>query len=86
MPDSNSELERVKTNIGSAIRSFCKTRVQTNPLFFMSDLVRYVSGFPGVSVAPNSPARILQIMRRKGLLNYVVVNRSKSMYKVMSVA
>lgn len=82
----NSDLQRTSLHIQSAIKSFCKTRIQTNPLFFLSDLHRYVAGCPGITVAPASPDRILRNMRQKGIVDYVVVNRSKSFYKVTKVA
>lgn len=85
MPN-NSELDRVSSRIQSAVKAFCKTRLQTVPLFFMRDLARYVSSYPGMKVAPASTDRILRAMRAKGLVNYEVVNRSKSFYKITAVA
>lgn len=83
----NQDIKRVSSNIQTAIKSFCKSRLQSNnELFFIGDLTRYVSNFPGVKCAPASPDRILRNMRKNGTVNYVVANRSKSLYKVVGVA
>lgn len=84
MPDNN--MERVSSRIEKAIKSFCKSRVQTNNLFFMEQLRRYVAVYLDATVAPASPDRVLRNMRKRGIVKYEVVCRPKSLYKVIAVS
>jgi hypothetical protein len=79
MPSNN------RSQVAEAIRNFCKSRLQSNPLFFMSDLSRNIANYRDIKVAPASPDRIMRHMRAKGTLRYECINRARSMYKVLAV-
>jgi hypothetical protein len=52
----------------------------------MRDLTNYVNSYPGMVSAPASTDRILRKMQADGKLKYLVVNRSKSLYRINEVA
>jgi hypothetical protein len=80
----NSELLTVTERIGNLVMAFYKERLATNPEFHAQDLVTYVLG--AVTVAPNSPTRILQDMRKRGVLNYELLSRRQSFYRFLPLA
>ncbi len=71
-------IERVSAKIGDAIRRFCDDRL--GQTFRMEELVRYVQG--ETTIAPDSPSRILRLLRRQGLIGYEVLSRKDSLYRV----
>ena len=90
--DSDSEpggthaesLSRVRSKIGAVVLEFLRERVATGrPEFAISDLHAYVTAAHGV--APASPDRILRDGRQRGLYEYEVVNRRRSLYRVTRV-
>jgi hypothetical protein len=54
-------IERVSAKIGDAIRGL---RRPAGPDVRMEELVRYVQG--ETTIAPDSPSRILRLLRRRG--------------------
>jgi hypothetical protein len=83
VPTQEEELERVSHRIEGAVHEFCRERLaRAEDLFHMEDLLRYVNDVPEIKVAPASPDRVLRAMRAKGVVNYTVVERSKSLYRV----
>jgi hypothetical protein len=40
---------------------------------------------PILNVAPDSPSRILRELRKQGRVDYIVVNRAASLYRVVAV-
>ncbi len=72
-------LDRVRSKIATVILSFCAARMGEE--FHMEELARHVS--VRVEVSPDSPSRILRDLRRRGELNYEVVRRSESLYRVL---
>lgn len=77
------QLERVGERIAEYVYDYCASRLPDSPTFYMSDLAAYVGGF--VTVAPDSPGRLLRALRRAGRVDYRVVNRAQSLYRVMAV-
>jgi hypothetical protein len=77
------ELSRVTHKIGAAVLQFCRT-VRVGNTFRMESLQRYVSSVVP-ETAPDSPSRILRELRKKGELDYEVVKRSESLYRVTRV-
>lgn len=73
-------IERVASAIAQAVIAFCQGRVRERPEFFADELRRYVANQN--LAAPASPDRILRLMRQRGLIDYVVVSRSRSLYRV----
>jgi hypothetical protein len=77
-----AELARVSSRIAAAIIAFCKGRVGAE--FHADDLRSHVTACVGVA-APGSADRILRDLRQRKALDYEVVSRSKSLYRVLSV-
>lgn len=78
----DANLRRVSDNIGDFIWRFCKARV--GRLFHAADLVAHVIAFLPMT-APDSPSRILRLLRRQQRVDYVVVDRARSLYRVTGV-
>lgn len=76
------ELERVSSRIGAAIVGFCQ-RLGPGGEFYADDLRQHVLN--ACQSAPASPDRVLRALRQVGKLNYEVVSRSKSLYRVLAV-
>ena len=88
MSTDREERARVKSRIGSLILEFCDFRLHGYGIsFHMEDLHLFVQQrlpFNG-RVAPASTDRILRQLRQQGLLNYKVVSRRQSLYRVVPV-
>lgn len=82
-PDGNGsqdeQLARVGTKIGPTVLAFCGL----NEYFHAAQLRAYV--VQETQVAPASPDRILRALRQKGLLDYEVLDRRASFYRVKRV-
>lgn len=84
MGEQKSQLDRVAQNIEHLVLRFFSERILSGGTYFhLSDLSEYVAA--ETQVAPGSPDRIMRSLRRKGLLDYRVVNRGKSLYQVVPV-
>lgn len=70
--------------IGAVIVEFFNYRLGTVREFHAQDL-RYFVIVRVPMCAPSSPTRIMQDMRLNGLINYQLLSRSKSYYRVLSV-
>lgn len=76
---SNAEhLSRVSAKIAQAVIDYCKEHER----FRADDLRRYVET-RCKHCAPGSADRILRHMRRKGAINYVILDRRASLYMVL---
>ena len=75
-------LESVSARIAASIIEFCKRRVGYT--FRADELRSFVLANVG-TCAPGSADRILRNLRQKGVLDYVVTDRSKSLYLLRSV-
>ncbi len=90
--------EKVRENltagpVGQRIRRFfigrMRTLAQHLPClndaaeFHGSDLYRYV--IQKEMVAPDTPRRVMSLLREHGQLDYEVVNRAKSLYRILGV-
>jgi len=81
MSDDPGARARVYSRIAPAIMDFAAA--YAGRLFHADDLRRYVvNRLP--EVAPDSPGRILRVLRQEGRLDYVVVDRSLSLYQFRS--
>lgn len=85
MGEQQKNLDRVCANIGHRVLAFWELGLRTgNVDFCMQDLVDYVrQAFPPSSVAPDSASRILRQLWLAGLLDYTVVSRSRSLYRLL---
>jgi hypothetical protein len=86
MTSDHQERARVRSRIGSLIMEFCVRRKKYadigGPLFFMEELRRFVEQALEGPIAPDSPGRILRQLRQQRHLNYIVVSRSRSLYRL----
>lgn len=78
------QIARVQSAIGGAVLAFCRQRLKTTGTFHGDELQSYVT--QEEPCAPGSPDRILRALRRAGRLDYQLVSRSKSLYRVTRVA
>jgi len=75
----SANLHRVRERLSAPIRSFAKGRVGRT--FRMAELVEFCQRHaPGT--APDSPSRILRLLRGEGVVTYSVVNRRASEYLI----
>jgi hypothetical protein len=82
-PESGTEsLERVSSRIGSAIVAFCTARV--GQTFHADELRTAVTRACGV-VAPGSADRVLRQLRLTNRIQYVVLSRRESLYRIDGV-
>lgn len=80
-----AHISRVTSQIARAILTFCRSRLATGQSEFHADDLRaWVS--VREATAPGSADRILRDLRRAGVVDYRVVNRAQSLYRVVSVA
>ena len=79
--EQQRQIERVTSRIGSTVLTFCRDR-GAGSTFHAQELRDYVGAH---GVAPASPDRVLRDLRKRGFINYVVVSRTKSLYRVISV-
>lgn len=78
------QLARVRSRIGGFVVEFFNS-LPIDAEFHASDLREFVASKTGDIVAPGSPDRILRDLRKRLVINYVVVSRSKSLYRKVSV-
>jgi DNA-binding PadR family transcriptional regulator len=71
------QLRRVRSNIGAAVMEFLQER-GLHGTFHAKELHDHV----GAGVAPASADRVLRSLRADGLVDYVVVNRAASSYRI----
>jgi hypothetical protein len=89
MPEWKQAQDQVKRSLGEVITQFWELRLDTaDPLFSFQQLVDYVE-LHG-NWRPNSPGRILELLRKEGRINYVVEqasykNRRASVYKAIQL-
>ncbi len=76
-----ASLRRVKSAIASTVRDFL-LKVGAGAEFSMLALTEYVRDRH--SIAPDSAGRVLRDMNQRGEIQYELVSRSKSLYRVLS--
>lgn len=82
--EQQAQLARVSGALAGAILRFLRARLATGrPEFYANELREYVQG--AHDSAPASADRILRALRRAGNVDYVVVNRRDSLYRVLRV-
>ena|SRR5215207_3739731 len=80
--EQQQQLARVTRGIGATVLDFCRS-IGVGGAFHAQELRDYVGEH---GVAPASPDRILRDLRKRGLVGYVVVSRTKSLYRVTSLS
>lgn len=83
MEDHASNLERVSARIACVVVKFWHARsASAEPEFHAHELVADVLRVaPGT--APDSPSRILRLLKRERRINYELVSRRKSLYRAL---
>lgn len=82
--EQEAQLTRVTGQLAAAILRFCRHRLATGqPEFHAAELREYVEGVH--QGAPGSPDRILRALRRTGAVDYRVIDRAASLYRIVSV-
>lgn len=79
----DANLSRVGSRIGAAVAYYIHCRLRGDGTFHAADLDGYVESVVG-RTAPGSVGRILRQLRASGVVNYVVLSRSKSHYRAIS--
>lgn len=78
------ELARVTGAIGKAIIGFLRARLNNGMTEFHADELRqWVRA--ALPTAPASADRVLRDLRSAGIVNYQVVNRRASLYRILNV-
>lgn len=77
------QLGRVRDKIAPTVIRFCRKRIGRT--FIASELLAYVRVLHP-EVAPDSPSRILRLLREAGTVSYALVSRRDSKYLVLAVA
>ena len=75
-------LESVSERISGHVTDFCVNVMNTTSMAFHADELRKYVEEREPRIAPGSPDRILRRLRQKKLLNYVVIDRAKSLYRM----
>lgn len=82
-PEQDENLERVKDRIGNATIEFFEDEKRTE--FFADELRRFVIAHVG-KIAPGSPDRVMRDLRQRGVIDYEVVSRRHSLYRIIRKA
>jgi Fe2+ or Zn2+ uptake regulation protein len=89
MTTQTKQLNRVASSASEAIQTFIAARLANtdeNGAAFTADQLRsYVNDNVKGGVSPSSADRVLRMLRQKGLVDYVVLNRGKSLYRAKPV-
>jgi len=85
MNEQQENLNRVRLKIEGAITSFASARLLANNVtFHMEDLLLHVREQVPF-IAPDSPSRILRLLRQDGVIDYMVISRKNSLYRLYRV-
>jgi hypothetical protein len=84
MTEQDQQLNRVAATAKDAILTFINARLASDDPTFTADQLRnYVMNNVVGGVSPGSSDRVLRMLRQTGKINYVVMNRGKSLYKAV---
>ena len=78
------QLARVANGIEAEVYRFCAESVGRE--FHLRELTDAVTAAHDGYVAPDSPARLLRLLRQRGLVQVALVSRSSSLYRIDGVA
>lgn len=84
MDTHGENLERVGMNLRTAIYQFLEAKIEHGqPTFYADEITKYVQR--AKFSAPGSALRILRDEKRKGNLEYTLLSRSQSHYRIDSL-
>lgn len=81
----NENLERVGLNLNQAVEAFWRSKVSKEGeqrRFVANELRAYVNHH-NFGTAPASADRVMRQLKAKNRINYVLVNRAKSLYEAL---
>jgi hypothetical protein len=85
--NAQQELNRVAATAAEAVQDFISSRLNStepNGSAFTADQLRfYVNNNTVGGVSPSSADRVLRMLRQQGRLDYLVLNRGKSLYRAV---
>ena len=81
MTEQTENLERVNDAIAAHVIKFYREHI--NREFFGGELFAYVC--QRQMVAPDSPRRIMSDLKNRGIIDYKVLNRRKSLYLAIPI-
>lgn len=84
--EQGAQLERVTSELAQRVLAFCEVRRKINEPRFRADELREHINLSGVAVAPGSPDRVLRELRKRGLVDYEVIDRRRSIYELKNPA
>ena len=87
MTEQTQQFNRVAATTKEAILEFYNQRViSCNSTFTAGQLRFYVQNNVVGGVSPSSADRVLRKLRQENKLNYIVLNRGKSLYRAVPVS
>lgn len=81
--DQPRQIQRVSDKIAGHVCAFFASR-GLNRTFSNAELLAFVQARE--ACAPDSAARIMRLLRRKGRIDYTVISRADSLYQITGVA
>jgi len=77
---------RTYDTLSEAVQAFISKRLSEGQEKFTGEQLRFfVQNTMTGRVSPGSPDRVLRMLRKSGTVNYVVLNRGKSLYEARAV-
>ena len=86
MNEQTQQLNRVAATTSDAILEFIRQRLadtETKGAFTSDQLRFYVNNNVAKGISPSSADRTLRMLRQKGALDYIVLNRGRSLYRAV---
>lgn len=75
------EISRVSKKISTIVFEFCRQHVGQE--FHMCELEEFINRY--TMTAPGSAGRILRLLDQAGTITYQLIERSKSLYRIINV-
>jgi len=81
--EQTRQLRRVRSKIARAIMRYFQNAAP-GKTFHLADLVWWIEWLE-IPVSPDSPSRVMRDLRQRRIINYRVVNRAQSLYRVEEI-
>ena len=79
------QLQRVALNLNETIVEFFTKRLAAQDQRFTANDLRHYVNAKNFGTAPASADRIMRLLKKKGVIDYAVVNRGRSLYQAVPV-
>jgi hypothetical protein len=83
MNEQAENISRVNSQIGKYVAAFLGARI--NKEFHGGELYMEVASKVDQYIAPDSPGRIMRDLKQRGVVDYELLDRRKSLYKSLPV-